>query len=74
MNCINEYLEIRIEGWYALAKTEYSVDGMLTSIKWGEDLLYIETIENGKIVKCVIAYPQEYTAEQLYCIWMEKAE
>ena len=74
MNCINEYLEIRIEGWYALAKTEYSIDGKLTMIEWGKNSLYIEVVENGEIVKCTINYPQEYTAEQLYCIWMEKAE
>lgn len=77
--CTDEYLTIRIRDWYVIAKTDYNIDGCLIKIEWNENewnekYLYIEAIENGKIVKCVIAYPQEYTKEQLYSIWMEKAE
>ena len=67
----NKKLEQYIKGYYKNAKEYYGVDGGLIKIAQLDDTLKIIGCENEKETICAIAWPDDYTAEQLYNIWME---
>lgn len=65
-------LNVRINGWFENAKTDYGVEGKVNSITAKGDTITVNVTENGKEIEVVLYYVSDYTAEQLYYIWIEK--
>lgn len=74
---IREYLRDKIDNsWYANARIDYGVSGrFLDAQPYGDQgqHLYIFWEEDGKRYRMPVDWWTEYTAEQVYNIWMEFA-
>lgn len=66
------YLEYKIKGWYANASIDYGVNGSLKSVDEDEEgNLIIRWVEDGVDLITAVPYYRDYSAEQIYNIWME---
>ncbi len=68
---IRNYLEHKINNWYANTLIDYGVSGKFKGLKTCGEHLCIVYIEDGKEKEVDIVYYNDYTLEQLYNIWME---
>lgn len=74
---IQEYLRNKISGWYENARIDYGVSGhFLDAQPYGDKLQHLRITweEDGKRYTSVVSWWTEYTAEQVYNIWMEEDE
>lgn len=74
---IREYLRSKISGWYENAHIDYGVSGrFLDAQAYGDQLQHLRIIweEDGKRYASEVSWWTEYTAEQVYNIWMEEDE
>ena len=67
------YLSESIAGYFELAKTDYVVDGGVISVDTDpeNDIINVTVIENGELIKTELSFVSDYTARQIYNIWME---
>lgn len=67
------YLSESIQGYFERAKVDYGVDGGVMSVDTDteNDTINVAVIENGSIIKTELPFVSDYTARQLYNIWME---
>ena len=74
---IREYLRNKIDNsWYYNARIDYGVSGrFLDAQAYGDKLQHLRIIweEDGKRYKMPVSWWTEYSAEQIYDIWMECA-
>lgn len=71
---IKTALETRISGWYTNARIDYGITGrFVDAIAYGDKLQHLRITweEDGKRYALNVAWYTEYTAEQIYNIWME---
>lgn len=75
---IREYLRNKIDNsWYYNARIDYGVSGrFLDAQAYGDKLQHLRIIweEDGKRYASLVSWWTEYTAEQIYNIWMEEDE
>lgn len=75
---IREYLRDKIDNsWYYNARIDYGVSGRFLDVQaYGDQLQHLRIIweEDGKRYASVVSWWTEYTAEQVYNIWMEEDE
>lgn len=66
-------LESLIAGWYENAKIDYGTTGHVIRMEYFENLdtLLVSYFEDGKVYNTRLPYASEYTANELYNIWME---
>ena len=57
--------------WYDNSKIDYDVNGYFVSAETTENNLYITWVEEEEEHTMRIGYYKDFTAEQLYNIWME---
>lgn len=73
INTVREYLENKINNsWFANAKLDYGIDGHFISAIEDLENLIITWFEDGNYYEITIAYYKDFTAEQIYNIWMEE--
>lgn len=68
------YLRNHISGWYDSARIDYGVSGQFEDCQtYGEQGQNLRIIwsEDGKRYASTVSWWTEYTAEQIYNIWME---
>ena len=67
------YLTDAITEWYKNANQDYGVSGRLISIIYFAecDTLTIIVDEDDERYQCNLKYSSDYSAEELYNIWME---
>lgn len=68
---LSSYLKHCITRWYDNAKIDYDVNGYFVSAETTENNLYITWVEEEEEHTMRIGYYKDFTAEQLYNIWME---
>lgn len=68
---IKNYLNERITNWYKNAEIDYGVTGKFIDIEVMGDDLKIIFEEKGRRLYSIIAYFEDYTAEQIFDIWLE---
>ena len=68
---MKEYLKNRITRYWENAKIDYDIDGEFISIKENGDTLLITWVEMGTQYTMPIHYYKDYSAEQVFNIWME---
>lgn len=75
---IREYLRDKIDNsWYYNARIDYGVSGRFLDVQaYGDQLQHLRITweEDGKRYASVVSWWTEYTAEQVYNIWMEEDE
>lgn len=68
---MENYLKEKITSWYKNAELDYGITGkFITCETIGNDLKIIWE-EMGERFEMIVAWFTEYTAEQVYNIWME---
>lgn len=68
---IDKYLENRINNWYHNSLIDYGINGKFVRAEAKGDSLRIIWEEEGKRYAMPVSWWPEYTAEQVYNIWME---
>lgn len=68
---IKNYLREKINNWYKNSEIDYEVTGKFIDCVTADNYLFITFEEDGQKLKCEICWYQEYSAEQIYNIWME---
>ncbi len=69
------YLKDKINNsWYKDAKIDYGVKGKVKRVSVRGDTISVKVKENGKTLKTSLPYASNYTARELYNIWMENPQ
>lgn len=71
---INKYLENHINNWYRNSLLDYGINGRFVRVNvYGDKGQHLSIIweEDGRQYKMPVSWWAEYTAEQIYNIWME---
>lgn len=68
---MKNYLKEKINNWYKNSEIDYGIEGsFINCIVDGHNLIILFE-EEGKKYRCLVSWYTEYTAEQIYNIWME---